>query len=291
MRMMPRRRVRTLQAGLIALAALAASTAAPTTVTAMPSPAPTPDREFTFNEGFTQPKGTPAASSKWILQPGNGTNGWGNKQLQWYTGGARNAAHDGRGHMVITARQEQAGTCWNGRPCAYTSAKLMTATRFTQAYGHIEARIRFDIPPGHQRGFWPAFWALDAGMQESGYPRYGEIDIMENYGTGLVQSSLHGASRTAVPLTSWNTDHTFTAAERGAWHVYAVDWTSTRITFTIDGRKVGSRTQAQFGSSWTFDRPFFVILNVAVGGTGGGDPTTHTRFPLRMLVDYVRATT
>jgi len=192
--------------------------------------------------------------------------------------------------MIITARKQTAGRCWNGKPCAYTSAKLMTATRFTQTYGHIESRIRFDIPPGDQQGFWAAFWALDAGMQQPGYPRYGEIDIVENYGTGLVQSSLHGAKRAAMPLTSWNTYHTFTAAERSAWHVYAVDWTPTRIAFTVDGRIAGSRTKKQFGPSWTFDRPFFIIINVAVGGTGGGNPTAGTRFPLHMLVDYVLAT-
>jgi beta-glucanase (GH16 family) len=248
-------------------------------------------REITFFDDFGRPNGAAADPSNWILQGGNGTRGWGNRELQWYTKGTGNAAHDGRGHLVITARKKQAGQCWDGQPCAYTSAKLLSATRFTQTYGHIEARIRFDTPPGVQQGFWPAFWALEPGSQQEGATRYGEIDLMENYGTELVQSSLHGSPNlTTSPLTSWHVDHDLSVEERNGWHIYAVDWTPDKITFSIDGQETGSRTKTQFGPGWTFDRPFFLVLNVAVGGTGGGNPTPATSFPLRMLVDYVSAT-
>jgi beta-glucanase (GH16 family) len=286
-----RRLSRTRLASLTAIAALSvaavwpgAGASEPPAATATQAPADI------FKDDFSLSKGTPADERTWLLQAGNGTDGWGNKELEWYTRGSRNASQDGLGHLVITARKEKAGRCWDGKRCAYTSAKLMTATHFTEMYGHIEARIRFDVPPGRQQGFWPAFWAIDARMHEDGYPEYGEIDIMENYGTGLVQSSLHGATDITEPLTSWHTDHSFSARERNEWHVYGVDWTPTQITFTIDGRETGTRTREQFGSNWTFDRPFFLILNVAVGGTGGGNPTPRTEFPLRMLVDYVQAT-
>src|SRR4051794_20675757 len=102
-----RSRTRALVSCLAAILALAGFTATPNTATARATVRPAHLAELTFSDDFAQPKGTPADSSKWLLQPGNGTDGWGNQQLQWYTRGARNAVQDGRGNMVITARKEQ----------------------------------------------------------------------------------------------------------------------------------------------------------------------------------------
>lgn len=255
-----------------------------------PTPAPKATPKVTFLDRFDGKAGTAVSSSRWIQQTGNGYNGWGNKELEYYTGGAQNAAVDGNGHLVITARRQAKGTCWNGRACPYTSARLMTKTKFAQAYGHFEARIRFDTGTQPQPGYWPAFWAIGANIDTAGYPACGEIDIMENYGSRIIDSTLWGARTNQDRLHGWHTRYRLPATSTNGWHTYGMDWTANKISFTFDGHVTGAQTKAQFGPNWQFNHPFFVVLNVAVGGTGGGDPTPATKFPLRMDVDYVKAT-
>src|SRR5215469_16001766 len=140
-------------------------------------------------EEFHGPAGAPASPQTW--RPETGGHGWGNQELQYYTNGTANAALDGAGHLAITARRLDAGlatTEYDG--CQYTSARLISKPLRAFRYGLIEARIK--IPRG--RGIWPAFWMLGTDIDQAGWPRCGEIDIMENFGTSpaVVHATVHG---------------------------------------------------------------------------------------------------
>jgi beta-glucanase (GH16 family) len=196
------------------------------------------------------------------------------KQLQWYD--ARSAVLDGHGHLVITAHHDRSGyTCWYG-PCRYTSARLQPSPLFSQTYGKFEARIK--IPPG--LGLWPAFWLKPVNVRGSS-PSYGEIDIIEKDGrkpdiaAGYAHAFGHHHQADLVlarPLSA-------------RYHVYGLLWTAKEITWTIDGRPY-SHMRAYPG--WPFDRPFFLTLDLAVGGAWPGPPGPDTRFPAHMDVDWVR---
>lgn len=239
---------------------------------------------LTWSDEFSGPAGGPVGSS-WQAETGG--SGWGNQELQSYTDGTANAALDGAGHLAITARKERTGAdCWYG-PCEFTSARLVTAGRFAQTYGHFEARIK--IP--HGQGLWPAFWLLGDDVHAAGWPSSGEIDVMEN--VGKEPSTAHGSMH-SPGLAGANSLHgSFTLPDGGAladrYHVYAVDWQRDSVTWSVDGTTYSSKTRADVGSEpWPFDHPFFVILNVAVGGSWPGAPDSGTSFPQTMLVDYVR---
>ncbi|KTR50997.1 hydrolase [Curtobacterium oceanosedimentum] len=208
-----------------------------------------------------------------------GAGGWGNAELQTYTDSRRNSALDGAGNLVVTARREADGT--------YTSARLKTEGTFTAQYGRIEARIR--IPRG--QGIWPAFWMLGADIGQVGWPACGEIDVMENVGyePGTVHGTVHGPGYSGANGLSAAATLPDGAAWADAFHVFGVDWRPGSVTWTVDGVAQRTVTRADVGSSpWVFDKPFFVLLNVAVGGTWPGSPDATTRFPQQMLVDWVR---
>ncbi|MEU9536159.1 glycoside hydrolase family 16 protein, partial [Streptomyces sp. NPDC048213] len=138
----------------------------------------------TFSDEFDGPAGSAVDGSKWQIETGDNVN---NHERQYYTAGNSNAALDGQGHLVITARKENPSNyqCWYGT-CEYTSARLNTSGKFTQTYGHVEARMK--IPRG--QGMWPAFWMLGDDIGQVGWPNSGEIDIMEN--VGFEPSTVHG---------------------------------------------------------------------------------------------------
>lgn len=242
-----------------------------------------------FSDEFDGAAGTPPDPAKWTHEV-NGDGG-GNNELQYYTDSTDNAALDGEGHLVITARRENPADyqCWYGT-CEYTSARLNTASTFTQAYGHIEARIK--VPRG--QGLWPAFWMLGDNIGEVGWPNCGEIDVLENIGRepSTVHGSLHGPGYSGGnPITG---SYTLPNGEVFAddFHTFAVDWTPDQISWSVDGAVYQAHTPAETnGNPWVFDHPFFLILNVAVGGNWPGPPDDTTQFPQQMLVDYVRVTT
>ncbi|HSK96560.1 MAG TPA: glycoside hydrolase family 16 protein, partial [Euzebyales bacterium] len=209
-------------------------------------------------------------------------------ELQYYTDSTDNAALDGDGHLVVTAREgnPEGFTCWYG-PCTHTSARMNTAGRFAQQYGRIEARIR--IPTG--QGVWPAFWMLGVDFGEVGWPASGEIDVMENVGhePGVVHGTVHGPGYSGGDGISGSTTLPDGASFSDAFHVYAVEWTPEQITWLVDDVAYHAVTPEDLGgNAWVFDHPFFLILNVAVGGNWPGDPDATTSFPQEMLVDYVR---
>ncbi len=194
------------------------------------------------------------------------------------------------GNLVITATTAAAHTCWYGQ-CQYTSARLQTKGLFQQAYGRFEARIK--VPAG--QGLWPAFWMLGDDIDMVGWPQCGEIDIMENIGKepGTVHGSLHGPGYSGGnPLTA---SFVLPGGANFAddFHVFAIEWEPNVVRFYVDTTLYETRTSADVpaGDTWVFDHPFFVLLNVAVGGGWPGDPDGTTVFPQTMLVDYVRVYT
>ena len=239
---------------------------------------------LTWADDFDGPAGAAPDASRWTHETGG--SGWGNNELEYYTDGTGNAALDGAGHLVITARQENpAGYgCWYGS-CQYTSARLDTASHFTQQYGRFEARIK--LPRG--QGMWPAFWMLGDNIGTAGWPGCGEIDVMENVGfePSTVHGSIHGPGYSGgSPLTG-----TYTLGSGGFaddFHTFAVDWAPDSVTFSVDGNVYETHTPADTnGNPWVFDHPFYLLLNLAVGGNWPGSPDGTTSFPQQMIVDYV----
>jgi beta-glucanase (GH16 family) len=257
------------------LAALAACT------DVSPSPSPV------WGDEFDGPAGASFDRTKWVADTGG--SGFGNQERQFYTTRAENVALDGDGHLVITARAEPSSTyaCWYGR-CLYTSTRLLTKGLFAQAYGRFEARIR--IPRG--QGLWPAFWMLGADIDSIGWPQSGEIDIMENIGRepAIAHGTLHGPGYSGGDGIG-KADTLPNAAYADDFHIFAVEWQPDEIRWYVDGRQYHRMTPADLpaGTKWVFDQPFFLLLNVAVGGEWPGDPDASTTFPQTMVVDYVRA--
>lgn len=245
--------------------------------TAAPADAATSGGTLLAADEFDGPAGTAPNPGIWRFDTGAG--GWGNAELQTYTDSRRNSALDGAGNLVITARREADGS--------YTSARLKTEGTFTAQYGRIEARIR--IPRG--QGLWPAFWMLGADIGQVGWPACGEIDVMENVGyePGVVHGTVHGPGYSGAQGLTASYTQPSGAAFADDFHVFGVDWRPGSVTWTVDGVARRTVTRADVGSSpWVFDKPFFVLLNIAVGGTWPGSPDATTRFPQQMTVDWVR---
>jgi beta-glucanase (GH16 family) len=236
-----------------------------------------------WSDEFDGPAGSPPDPGTW--RPETGGHGWGNAELQYYTGGTENARLDGAGHLVITARRLDPQTRGRYGGCRYSSARLTTKDSVTVRYGVIRARMR--LPGG--RGIWPAFWMLGRDIDEVGWPRCGEIDVMENFGkdSALVQGTVHGPGYCgAAGITA-----TRRAGSRlsAGFHVFSVAWEPDRIRWYLDDQRYGAITPDDLhGRPWAFDHDFFLLLNVAVGGTASQVPDGSVTFPRRMLVDYVR---
>jgi len=247
-----------------------------------------------WSDEFDGPAGTLPDPSVWRPEIGDGTAsgipGWGNAERQAYTDDPANVALDGEGNLVIRALETggDGPPCYYGAPCEYTSARIITAGTVEVTYGRIEARLK--IPTG--QGLWPAFWMLGNDLAEVGWPEAGEIDIMENVGREpeRVHGTIHGPGYSGGNAIGRSTGLPDGGAFAEGFHVYAVDWTPAGITWSVDGVPYSTVTPDDLpgGARWVFDHPFFVILNVAVGGNWPGYPDATTRFPQEMVVDYVR---
>jgi beta-glucanase (GH16 family) len=245
-------------------------------------------RKFAFSDEFNGPAGSPIDSAKWTAETGGW--GWGNQELQFYTDSTENVYQDGSGFLVIKARKETpplTRSCWYG-PCGYTSARVITKQKFDRKYGRFEARIK--IPGGN--GLWPAFCLLGSDIDEVGWPQCGEIDIMENIGREptTVHGTMHGPGYNGA--NGIGSAFSFSDQRRIAdgFHVFTLEWNENKISWYVDGVLYQTRTPADLpqGTEWVHDHPFFVILNVAVGGGWPGSPDETTVFPQTMLVDYIR---
>jgi beta-glucanase (GH16 family) len=232
---------------------------------------------YTFEDNFTGPLGAPPHPALWVNETGRWTD---NDELETYTASPLNSYLDGEGHLVLEAHAVPTA------PGEYTSARLTTQGRFSQYGGCFEARIRLNP----QAGLWPAWWMIGANYPDVGWPACGEIDMLEQYG-GLtppyIESTVHvpdghGGVRDPVMGVTYE-DMPLTPG----WHTYRLWWTPELLRFTMDGVHYLAVTP-QTGWTYSAGVPMFMILNLAVGGTGGGDvPADFSS--AQMLVDYVRA--
>ncbi|MFC3995610.1 family 16 glycosylhydrolase [Nocardiopsis sediminis] len=288
----PRRLLAALLASALAATGLAAygvhEARAGETANAAPVSADTAPSEaaLIWSDEFNGAAGSGPDPAKWQIEV-NGDGG-GNNELQYYSDSRENIAHDGNGSLVITARQgNPAGHQCHYGTCQYTSGRINTNGKFTQEYGRFEARIK--IPTG--QGIWPAFWMLGDNLGEVGWPNSGEIDIMENVGhePHRVHGTLHGPGYSgANPVTGYY-QHPNGWGFTDTFHTFAVEWRPDSITWFVDDVAYQTFTPADLrGNQWVFDHPFFLILNVAVGGNWPGPPNDTTVFPQEMRVDYVR---
>jgi beta-glucanase (GH16 family) len=219
--------------------------------------------------------------TKWVFDTGAG--GWGNSELENYTNRTTNVRVNGAGQLEIVARAES----FNGSN--FTSGRINTSSKFTQQYGRFEARIK--LPAGN--GLWPAFWSLGNNIGSVGWPQCGEIDIMEvvrdftvNHGSAHGPGYSGGNPLTAtfkLPSGSFSSDY----------HVFAMEWEPNQVRWYVDNTLYETRTPADIpaGTTWVYDHPFFILLNLAVGGNFPGSPDASTPFPATLSVDYVRVYT
>lgn len=235
-----------------------------------------------WNDEFDGPAGTGMDTTKWVADIGIGPNGdgWGNQQLEYNTDRPENASVDGEGVLEIRALREGFG----GRN--YTSARWTTIGRFSQQYGRVEARIQ--LPEG--QGLWPAFWMLGTDISSVGWPQCGEIDIMEFRGNEVNRAlgTIHGPG-----YSGGNAVGGETIAREGLvddFHTFTIDWDPNLIVWYLDGVEYFRATPdtVPFNREWVFDQPFFLIINLAVGGNFLENPDDSTPFPAVMRVDYVR---
>ncbi|MCX5808095.1 MAG: glycoside hydrolase family 16 protein [Proteobacteria bacterium] len=228
--------------------------------------------------------------SKWTFNVGG--NGWGNNELQYYTDGSNIKVLGGK--LIIEARKMPFG----GNE--YTSARISTQGKASWTYGRIEARIK--LPYG--QGIWPAFWMLGENIDSAGHPNCGEIDIMEMVGSAdgvenaTIWGSLHRPNLSATESNEIKSETAFYKNVHGNWfnddfHVFGIQWSSGQIQFYVDNhlyKKVRIPVSGKDGYS-VFRKPFFIILNLAVGGDWPGAPDATTDWPKQMEVDWVRVYT
>ena len=216
----------------------------------------------------------------WTYEIGNGTWGWGNNELQYYRR-ENTILHEG--NLVIQAREE------NFSGFKYTSSRLITRGKFDFKHGRVD--IRAALPEG--QGIWPALWMLGANFNTVGWPRCGEIDIMEI--VGHEPSKTHGT----VHYANSNGDHiqngsstSLSGGEKFSqeFHVFSIVWSEEGIDWLLDDVKFHTVNRQSLGiqNPYPFDESFFFIFNVAVGGNWPGSPDATTSFPQNMIVDYIR---
>ncbi len=249
----------------------------------------TPAWRLVWSDEFNGAANTPPDPTKWNYDLGGG--GWGNYEQEVYTNSTNNAFQDGKGHLVIRAIKDASGN--------FTSARLRTGqtgptdtANLSWQYGKVEARIK--LPFG--AGVWPAFWMLGSNISTVSWPTCGEMDILENFGGNVddastVHATIHGpnfadtgvGAAYHLPRQQKFTDD---------FHLFSVEWSQNSINFFVDGTSYESLTPPSLpsGGQWVFNHPFFIILNLAIGGptTFLGTPNANTPFPQDLVIDYVR---
>lgn len=220
--------------------------------------------------------GAPDAS-KWTFETGG--SGWGNNELQYYTAGNNAKIEDG--NLVITAKKELV----SGK--AYTSSRMITRGKGDFLYGRFD--IRAKLPRG--RGTWPAIWMLSSDNAFGPWPSSGEIDIMEHVGfdQNKVHSSVHTSAFNGLRGNQKSASKVIPGVS-DEFHNYRVDWTPYSVRGYIDDVQYFEYTNENSGfTTWPFNKRFYMLLNIAVGGNwGGAQGVDDNIFPQSMTVDYVR---
>ncbi len=235
--------------------------------------------QLVWSDEFNDPAGVLPDASKWTFDIGTGQSGWGNQELQYYTNNPANVSTDGEGNLVITAIR-------SGN--SFTSARIKTQGLFAQKYGRFEARLKTPYGPG----LWPAFWMLGENIETNPWPQCGEIDIMELRGQEphIIHGTIHGPGYSGGnPVTK--SYALINSRFDIDYHIYAVEWDENKIDFFVDDYLYHRIKRSDVPGEWVYDQPFFIILNVAVGGNYVGFPTSQTPFPQKMIIDYVRVYT
>jgi beta-glucanase (GH16 family) len=267
---------------IFVLGSCAVATPAPTATSVPPTPVPSPTVEWertgweiVWHDEF---EGTELDLQNWTFDLGG--NGWGNQEWQAYTDRPENVRLE-EGILVIEAREEPEFV--RGR--SYSSARLKTQGLHEWQYGRIEARIQ--LPYG--QGIWPAFWMLGEDINKKGWPTAGEIDILEFIGREAdhIYATVHapgysGGNGVGGSLT------VLAESLRDDFHIYAIEWEENEIRWYFDNQEFFRLTPEDVPDEWIFDHPFFIILNLAVGGRWPGYPDDTTVFPQFLYVDYVR---
>ena len=222
--------------------------------------------------------GTTVDATKWTFETGG--NGWGNNELQYYTPGNNSKIEAGK--LIIEAKKETN----SGKE--YTSSRMISKGKGDFLYGRFE--IRAKLPKG--RGTWPAIWMLATDNTYGTWPSSGEIDIMEH--VGYDPERVHFSIHTTAYNHSRNTQKSDNRMVPGAlddFHLYRCDWTPYAVRGYIDDKLMFEFFNQNNGFTvWPFNKKFFMILNIAVGGNwGGAQGVDNTIFPARMEIDYVRA--
>jgi len=236
------------------------------------------DWQLVWSDEFN---GDSVDTNHWKFEIGN-HHGWGNHELEYYTDRPENACVS-NGVLHIVARSGSADRS------SYTSARLKSQGLFAARYGRFEFRAK--LPGG--RGYWPALWLMPEHSAYGGWPACGEIDIMENRGSNptTVQGTIHYAGADGRHFQSAG-KYTFPPNDGATnFHTYLLEWTTNSISWFVDNRLYETQTRwSTVGAVYPapFDQPFYIIMNLAVGGDYGGKPDAHTVFPGEMQVDYVR---
>ena len=266
-------------ASLLLLLSTAVACGGGDSATAPAAPSPTPSSgpagwTLVFSDEFDTPGALDPA--KWGYDLGYIAN----DEKQSYTSRSENVRAEG-GNLVIEGRKE----AYQGY--AYTSARVVTRGRFEFLYGRVEVRAK--VPTGN--GTWPAIWMLGTNIGQVGWPACGEIDIMENVGFDPLR--IHSSVHTAAYNHTIGTQKTAIVTVANPWedfHVYAMEWFADRVDVFVDGQKYFTfRNEGTGSRAWPFDKPQYLLVNLAIGGSWGGQKgIDDSRFPHRYLIDYVR---
>ncbi len=259
--------------------------------------APKKSMKLLWSDEFNGKQGSKPSPKNWSLEIGGG--GWGNSERQFYTDKAANVSMNGAGKLVITATRisndygdivgtdpTTEGILNRCSECQFTSARMKSARKVSFMYGRMEARIK--LPAGV--GTWPAFWMLGGDLLDGvSWPECGEIDIMEFRGdmTDRSTSAIHGPS--TPPGSGLSSAFLSYTPLSDDYHVFAIEWKKNSIDFIVDGRVHGTVSAADMnGGRWVFNQKFFLILNLAIGGTYAGEEIDPEMNQAQLMVDYIR---
>jgi beta-glucanase (GH16 family) len=235
---------------------------------------------LTWSDEFDGPSGAPPNPAIWSAVVNGAGNG--NQELEYYIPSA--SALDGNGNLVITANRDS-GTyqAWYG-PSRFTSGEIRTQGRLAFRYGRLEVRAAF--PSAGQSGAWPAIWLLGTNYNNVGWPACGEIDVFESFGRDLsttqISAAVHSSGGSKSQLRKFSPAH-----DASQFHVYTLDWQPKSIEIGVDGHTYFVVKKGDL-SVWPFSQPYFLILNLAIGGTEGGNVSDAATMPYIARFDYVR---